>query len=100
MLIVAEPYFKSMETARRYHGLAVDLGLPEVNIVANKVQPNETNVVEDYCKHHSFDMITTVPFDPEFAAADRAGDAPIDFVPDGVGVSAIRELADMLGAGS
>ena len=97
---MAEPYFKSMETARRYHGLALDLGIENVNIVANKVRPDETNVVEEYCNHHSFDLITSVPFDKDFGAADRAGSAPIDFVPDGVGVSAIRALADMLGASS
>lgn len=96
MLLVAEPYFKSMETARRYHRLAVDLGIPEVSIVANKVRDEETNVVAEFSAQHDMRLIHTVPFDPAFAEAERLGVAPFDHAPDGSGVSAIRLLAERL----
>lgn len=98
MLLVAEPYFKSMETARRYHRLAVDLGIPEVSIIANKVRDDETNVVAEFSSQHGIPVIATVPFDPAFADAERAGVAPYDYAPDGLGVTAIRSLAEELRA--
>src|ERR671916_1351784 len=38
VLTVVEPYYKSMETGRRMAALALDLGIPEIGIVANKVR--------------------------------------------------------------
>src|SRR2546422_11765096 len=38
LLLVAEPYFKSMETAARSKPLAEDLGIPRILAVANKVR--------------------------------------------------------------
>jgi len=96
MLLIAEPYFKSMETARRYHKLAVDLGIPRVSIVANKVRDEETNVVAEFSGLHSIEVIHTVPFDPAFAEAERLGVAPFDHAPDGPGVNAIRQLAQLV----
>ena len=96
MLIVAEPYFKSMESARRYHNLAVDLGIPNVSVIANKVRPGEDSVIAEYCSLHGFELLGTVPFDAEFSEADRLGAAPIDLLPDSAGVKAICSLADAL----
>ena len=93
MLLVAEPYFKSLETARRYHHLAVDLGIPRVSIVGNKVRPDENDVVEEFCASHGFELIQTVPFEPTFGQAERLGVAPFDHAPDSPGVTAVRELA-------
>ncbi len=35
---VLEPYYRSMETARRVAALAVELGVPDVMVLANKVR--------------------------------------------------------------
>ena len=98
MLIVAEPYFKSLETARRYHHLATDLGIPRVSIVANKVRPEDDEVVADYAAGHGFDLAVTVPYEPAFAEAERLGVAPIDHSPASAGAAAIGALADRLEA--
>ncbi|MDP8958875.1 MAG: hypothetical protein M3N51_06670 [Actinomycetota bacterium] len=98
MLLVAEPYFKSLETARRYHRLAVDLDIPMVSVIGNKVRPEEGDVVADYCADHSFRLLATVPYEPSFAEAERAGAAPIDWAPDSAGVESIRRLAERLEA--
>lgn len=97
MLLVAEPYFKSLETARRYHHLATDLGIPRVSVVANKVRPEDVDIVADYCAGHGFELIATVPFEPEFGAAERLGVAPIDHAPHSEGTEAIRALAKEVG---
>ncbi len=96
MLIVAEPYFKSLETARRYHHLAVDLGIPRVSIVANKVRPEDGDVVAEYASGHGFDLAATVPYEPSFSEAERLGVAPIDHAPRSPGSEAIRALAGRL----
>lgn len=38
MLVVAEPYFRSLETAARVHQMAQELGIPNVYVVANKIR--------------------------------------------------------------
>ena len=38
MLCVVEPYYKSLETGRRMAALGVDLGLPRVALLANKIR--------------------------------------------------------------
>jgi CO dehydrogenase maturation factor len=96
MLLVAEPYFKSLETARRYHKLAVDLGIPKVSIVANKVRPEDQEIVGEYCNSHGFNLIATIPYEPRFAEAERLAAAPFEVAGDSPGVDAIRGLAKEL----
>jgi CO dehydrogenase maturation factor len=45
MLIVVEPSRQSIETARRIHRLATDLGVPKILAVANKVHDGEENMI-------------------------------------------------------
>lgn len=96
MLLVAEPYFKSLETARRYHTLAVDLGIPHVGIVANKVRPEDEDIVREYCSSHGFDLIASIPYEPRFAEAERIAAAPFDVAGDSSAVAAIRAMANQL----
>lgn len=96
MLIVAEPYFKSLETARRYHLLAVDLGIPKVSIVANKVRQGDEEAVGDYCRQHGFELLATIPFDARLAEAERLGRAPVDHLQQGGALEAIEHLAHKL----
>lgn len=96
MLLVAEAYFKSLETARRYHDLAVELGIPRVSVVANKVREGDGDLVAEYCENHDFDLIGSIPFEPRFGEAERLGTAPYDLAPDSDGVDAIRNMARTL----
>jgi CO dehydrogenase maturation factor len=52
LLLVGEPYFETLETVRRYHALAEDLGNPEVSVVGNKVRGEDGSAVADYCAEH------------------------------------------------
>jgi CO dehydrogenase maturation factor len=96
MVLVAEPYFKSLETARRYHELAIDLGIPKVSFVANKVRPEDEAITAEYCDSHGFDLIATIPYEPRFADAERLAAAPFDVVGDSPAIEAIRGLAKAL----
>ena len=94
MLVVVEPYFKSLETGRRMAALARDLGLERVAIIANKVRDDrELDAVRQFTERHGLDLGGVVPFDLSFHAAERAGEAPLDFAPDAPAMAAIDALA-------
>ena len=94
MLIVVEPYFKSLETGRRMAALAKDLGLERVAVVANKVRDErELDAVRQFVDRHDLELAGVIPYDPAFQGAERAEQAPLDFDPDAPAIAAIDELA-------
>jgi CO dehydrogenase maturation factor len=96
-LIVAEPYFKSLETAARSSALASDLGIKSIHLVANKVRtPRDEETVREFAGRHGLDLAGVIPYDPAVVEADERATAPIAHRPDSPGVVAIRRLADQL----
>lgn len=103
MLVVVEPYFKSLETGRRMAALGRDLGLPRVELVANKIRDDRDEAaVRQFAGQHDLEIAGIVPFDEELASAERAGVAPLDQAPDSALVQAVVELsrAFVVGHGS
>ncbi len=97
MLTVVEPYFKSMETARRMTVLARDLGLKHVALIANKIRDDgERAAVEEFAADRGIDIAAVIPYDERLPEAERARAAPLDYAPDGPAVAAIEELAETL----
>jgi len=98
MLVVAEPYYRSLEAAHRTWELATELGVPFVRVVANKVRSDEDReAVEDFCAQHGMPVIGVVPYDEALAEAERRQTAPVDYAPEGRAVLAIRALAERIG---
>lgn len=97
MLVVTEPYYRSLEAAARTHLLAKELEIPYIFVVANKVK-NEADqaAIEQFCEQHEMSVIGVIPYDDEFMEAERQASAPIDFAPDCAGAKVIREIADNL----
>jgi CO dehydrogenase maturation factor len=94
-----EPYYRSMEVARRISALASELGISEVFAVANKVRDDDDRkAIRDFCEAHSLKLIEEIPFDPSLLAAERSGKTPIDFDPNAPAVKAIERLAATLEA--
>ena len=97
MLIVAEPYYRSLEAAGRTWSLANELSIPHVYVVANKVKNAADNTaIEEYCALHHMPIIGVVPNEEQFAEAERQALAPIDFAPNCEGTLAIRAIARKL----
>ena len=97
LLVVVEPYFKSLEAAGRIAELARNLGVPTLYAVANKVQsPRDEAAIREFCAARDLPVAAVVPFDPDVAEAERQGRAPVDLAPDATAVAAIRDLAAML----
>jgi CO dehydrogenase maturation factor len=95
LLIVGEPYFKSLETASRSFALAKDLGIGQIRMVANKVRtPRDEETVREFASRHGLPVEGVVPFDDAVLAADERGAALIEYQPTAPSVAAIRRLAD------
>lgn len=97
LLIVGEPYFKSLETASRSFALAKELGIDHIRMIANKVRtPRDEDSVREYAARHDLPIATVVPYDDAVMAADEQGKALIEYGPAAPSVAAIRGLADDL----
>ena len=97
LLIVGEPYFKSLETASRSFALAKELGIGHIRMVANKVRtPRDEASMREYAARHDLPIATVVPYDDAVVAADERGMALIEHGPASPSVAAIRGLADEL----
>jgi CO dehydrogenase nickel-insertion accessory protein CooC1 len=98
VLLVVEPTWQSMLTARRIARIARTPRSVEVSVVVNKAAGRaDAARVEEF-----FGMapLAIVPVDDGVIAAERGGAAPIDAAPGGPAVSAVEELATALGADS
>jgi CO dehydrogenase maturation factor len=95
MLIVAEPYYRSLEAASRTHELASELAIPFIKVIANKVRTDQDRrAIEAYCAQHEMEIIGVVPNDEALVEAERESKAPYDFAPDAPSVKAIRDIAE------
>lgn len=94
MLVVAEPYYRSLEAAMRTAELANELGIRHVKVVANKVRSDEDfEAIKTFCDQHGMEIIGSVPLDPAFENAEKDGGAPYDLAAGSTGVAAIRGIA-------
>jgi CO dehydrogenase maturation factor len=97
LLVVGEPYFKSLETAARSFTLARELGVSDVRLVANKVRTSRDEAaMREYAARHGFPVAAIVPYDEAVVVADERGVALIEHQPDAPSVTAIRGLAEHL----
>ena len=97
MLIVTEPYYRSLETVGRIAPLARELGIEHIWAVANKVRsPRDEEILRSYCEDREIEIGEIVPFDEAIQEADREGRALIDYEPEAEAVGAIERIADLL----
>lgn len=97
LVVIAEPYFRSAETALRTARLGVELGIPTVWAVGNKLRDDrDREIIEGVFQGSGIDVRALVPFDEAVVDADRQGAALLDVAPDSPGVRAISSLADDL----
>lgn len=95
LLLVAEPYFRALETVRRMAALASELPIPRVAVVANKVRSaTDAEAVEAFCAQHGLEVIGAIPWSSVVLDADAAR-TPLSEQDDAV-VEAIRELGGRL----
>ncbi len=97
LLIVTEPYYRSLETARRTLPLARNLGINHIYAVVNKYRNAEDEkAVTDFCAKNDLEIIAKIPFDENVTKADLQGKSLYDFNQDSPVVKEVEKLADDL----
>ena len=97
LLVVLEPYYKSLETGRRIVELARELNVPRILGVANKVRSKDDEAaIRQFAQTHQLELTAVVPHDEAVLEADRQGRSPVDLFPQAPVVRAIQELASSL----
>lgn len=97
LLIVTEPYYRSLETARRTLPLAKKLGINHIYAVVNKYRSAEDEkAVTDFCGKNDLEIIARIPFDENVTRADLEGRSLYDFAPASPVVKEIERLAGEL----
>ena len=96
LIVTLEPYYKSLETARRCAELGREIGIPRIVAVANKTRDEEDRTaIREFAARHGMELIGEIPMDDRLRKADLAGRAPIDET-DSPAVVAIHRLAAAL----
>ena len=95
VLVVVEPYFKSLETGRRMARLGKLQGYERVALLANKVR-DEHEDVNAFAAEHGLEVAGLIPFDDRLPQSEWAQQAPLDFDPHSPAVAAIEDLAQRL----
>lgn len=97
LLLVAEPYFRSLETVRRLAPLAMELSIARIGVIANKLRSeSDGEAVAEFCERHRLTQLASVPYDDAVARADLAGSPLLDVAPDSPVVAAVSELVAQL----
>ena len=97
LLLVAEPYFRSLETVRLQAKLARELPLRYLGVVANKLRsPDDAAAIREFVAALDLPCIGEVPFSDAVTSADRAAVSLLDVAPDGEVARAVAELAGRL----
>jgi CO dehydrogenase maturation factor len=97
LVLVAEPYYRSLEAVRRLAVLATELPITEVAVVVNKVRSDEDHqAVAEFCDRHGLRWLADVPWSDEVTVADRARVPLVESAPAGAAVAAVGTLADAI----
>jgi CO dehydrogenase maturation factor len=97
LILVAEPYYRSLAAVGRLAVLATELPIPRVAVVLNKVRgPEDALAMGEFCINHGLECLGELPWSEEILGADRAGVCLFDYMPDGEVVTAVSSLVDRL----
>ncbi|MEO7555531.1 MAG: ArsA-related P-loop ATPase [Acidimicrobiales bacterium] len=95
LLLVAEPYFRSLEAVRRLATLAAELDVPRIAVVANKLRRDgDAEAIAELSARLDLSVIGGVPFSLEVLDADAVHQPLLDVAPSSDVVVAIGALLD------
>lgn len=93
LLIVMEPYYRALEAGQRIKQLAIDLGIPRIYAIANKIRSEiEEAAVRTYCEQHEIPLLAVIPFDEQILMAETSGQTILDTQPSSPFVQAMNTL--------
>jgi CO dehydrogenase maturation factor len=93
LLVVTEPYYRSLETAARQVPLAQELGIKQIFVIANKVRNSrEEEALRRFCTEHDMNLITILAV----TEADETGTPILDQAPASRYVQDVAKLKGFL----
>mgnify|MGYP006084918911 FL=1 len=97
MYTVVEPYYRSLEAAGRFADMANQLGIVNVEAIANKVRnAEEEQAIREFCKKINLPIAVILPFDEQVTDADLKGVSIMDYDKDAKGVKAMEGFVQTL----
>ena len=99
LLMVTEPYYRSLETTGRLAPLARDIEVKQMYVVANKVRgARDEEAIRRYCAERGLDVLAALPFDEEVLEAESSGIPILDVDAGSAYVRVVEQLLDRLSA--
>ena len=96
--LVAEPYYRSLETLRRMNALISELEVSRVVVVANKIRSVEDEeAIREFCDRHGLTVAGVLPWSEEVGSADRARVPVVEWPAASEYVSAVSEFSEQFG---
>ncbi|MDB4539436.1 AAA family ATPase [Saprospiraceae bacterium] len=97
MYTVLEPYYRSLEAAGRFAEMAKQLGIEQVEAIANKVRnKEEEQAIREYCEKIDLPIAVIIPFDDNVREADLRGMSIMDYDENSKVVKSIEEFVEGL----
>ncbi len=97
LLLVLEPYYRSLETARRMAALAQELPITHIGAVANKIRSEgDAQAIAEFCERHDLSLDAVLPWSDRVLDADAAKVPLVDHDPSGPYATAVGLLATKL----
>jgi CO dehydrogenase maturation factor len=97
LLIVIEPYYRSLQTGARVQELAQELGITRIYAVGNKARDAQDEAaLRDFAERHGLELIDIIPYDEVFLQADRERASALELLESAPGPQAIYRLAASL----
>lgn len=95
--LVAEPYYRSLETVRRMAALVAELPVQRVAVVANKVRSSsDERAIAEFCERHAFELVGVVPWSEQVMVADAARMPVVEWPGAAQVVQAVADLSRIL----
>ena len=99
LLLIVEPYYRSYETAKRMAGLAAELPIRRVAVIANKIRSErDAEAIRQFCELNGLNLDGELPWSEAAIDADKEGVPLLDYEPSDPFVSAVAKVADKLTA--
>lgn len=95
--LLAEPYYRSLETVRRMASLAEELAVGRVVVVATKVRSvTDEEAVAEFCARQGLELIGAIPWTDEVGSADRQRIPVVDWPAASAVVEAVGKVEMLL----
>jgi CO dehydrogenase maturation factor len=99
MLVIVEPYYRSLEAAMRFVVLANDLGIKHITVIANKVTTQqEEGAIRQFCSRNKLTLELILPYNDQVKAADLHGESFVDYSGQNPVIQSLEKFAAGLSA--